>query len=155
MEISEIRQPISEEQADELRPIFVAAFGRPPSKSFLERLNEKRDLSILLAHDGDALVGFKIGYTRFKGVFFSWLGAVDPPRRRTGVARGLVRHQHRLCCERGYDEVQTEAAGSNQAMLILNLQEGFEVSGVQLGHEDALTVQLRERLGHPEGPSIE
>ena len=31
-------------------------------------------------------------------------------------------------------------------MLILNLQEGFEVSGMHLGNGDALTVQLRKRL---------
>ena len=51
------------------------------------RLNEKKDLSLLLAHDEGHLIGFKIGYTRFKGIFFSWLGAVEPSSRGNGVAR--------------------------------------------------------------------
>jgi len=149
MEISEIRNSVTEEQAARLHSIFLGAFNTPPSESFLERLNEKNDLSVLLAQDGGVLVGFKIGYTRFKGVFFSWLGAVDLQHRRCGIARRLVRHQHKLCLDRGYNEIQTESSGSNQPMLILNLQEGFEVSGVHLGHEDALTVQLRKRLDQP------
>ncbi|MFT5108521.1 MAG: ribosomal protein S18 acetylase RimI-like enzyme [Verrucomicrobiales bacterium] len=146
MEITEIRRAVTEDQASQLRPIFVDAFGEPPSDSFLERLNEKGQLSVLLAHSGDLVIGFKIGYTRFKGVFFSWLGAVAPGHRRRGVARRLIQHQHRLCAERGYHELQTEALASNQAMLILNLEEGFEVGGVHLGRDDALTVQLRKRL---------
>ncbi|MGI9244218.1 MAG: hypothetical protein ACR2RV_25695, partial [Verrucomicrobiales bacterium] len=75
MEITEICRVVTEEQADRLRPIFVDALGEPPSESFLERLNEKGDLSVLLACSGDLVIGFKIGYTRFRGVFFSWLGA--------------------------------------------------------------------------------
>ncbi len=155
MKITEIRHEVTEEQAARLRPIFTDSFGTPPSESFLERLNEKRDLSVLLAHLDQELVGFKIGYTRFRGIFFSWLGAVAPERRRSGVARRLLQHQHRLCVERGYDEIQTESAGTNRPMLILNLQEGFEASGMHLGHEDALTVQLRKRIkpGHRAEPS--
>ena len=149
MKITEICRPVTEEQASQLRPIFVEAFGVAPSESFLERLNEKNDLSVLLAHRGDLLIGFKIGYTRFKGVFFSWLGAVVSGYRREGVARKLLQEQHRLCSERGYGELQTEASGSNPAMFILNLEEGFEVSGVHLGRHDVLTVQLRKYLSQP------
>lgn len=151
MEITEIRGAVTEGQANQLHSIFLDSFGTAPSESFLERLNEKRDLSLLLAHDEGKLIGFKIGYTRFKGVFFSWLGAVDPGRRRAGVARRLLQDQHSLCVNRGYDEIQTESSGSNRPMLILNLQEGFEVSGIHLGHEEVLTVQLRKRLNQNQG----
>ena len=146
MQITEIRESVTAEQAAQLVPIFQDAFDIPLSTSFLARLNEKNDLSVLLAHNKGALIGFKIGYTRFKGIFFSWLGAIALDHRRCGVARQLIQHQHKLCSDRGYDEIQTESAGTNQAMLILNLQEGFEVSGMHLGHGDALTVQLRKRL---------
>ena len=146
MQITEIRETVTAEQAAQLVPIFRDAFNTPPSANFLERLNEKSDLSVLLAHDKDTLIGFKIGYTRFKGIFFSWLGATALSHRRSGVARQLAQRQHEFCLDRGYDEIQTESAGTNQAMLILNLQEGFEVSGMHLGHGDALTVQLRKHL---------
>ena len=146
MQITELTKPITHEQASRLTSVFTDAFDAPPSDTFLERLNEKADLSVLIAEEDGELVGFKIGYTRFKGIFFSWLGAVAVDRRRSGIGRALLRHQHELCTERSYEEIQTESAGSNQSMLILNLQEGFEVSGVHLGHNDALTVQLRKRL---------
>ena len=146
MEISEIQAPVSQDMASQLAVVFEEAFGEPPSGSFLGRLNEKRDLSVLVAEEEGKIVGFKIGYTRYRGVFFSWLGAVLPGHHRRGIARALLRRQHELCAERGFQEIQTEAAGTNKAMLVLNLQEGFEVSGVHLGHEDNVTVQLRKRL---------
>ena len=146
MEITEIRKAVTEEEVSLIRPIFAEAFGESPSDSFLERLNEKRDLSVLLAWSSETIIGFKIGYARFKGIYYSWLGGVAPDYRRKGIARELTRYQHRLCADRGYVEVQTETMGTNQAMLILNLREGFEVSGVHLGRKDALTVQLRKFL---------
>ena len=146
MKITEIESSITEDQATQLKVVFADAFGTPPSESFLERLNEKKDLSILMAHSGDEIIGFKIGYTRFKGIFFSWLGAVLTEHRRQGVARELIRHQHKLCSMRGYKELQTESSGTKEGMLILNLKEGFEVYGFHLGHEDSPTVQLRKRL---------
>jgi len=146
MQISELQPPLSQKQVAELAALFTEAFETPPSDSFIERLNEKQDLLVLVATVNSEVIGFKIGYTRFKAVFFSWLGAVACSKRRSGVARTLLRHQHKLCEERGYKELQTESAGSNQAMLILNLQEGFEISGVHLGRSDILTVQLRKYL---------
>ena len=71
MQITEIRKLVTADQTAQLAPIFREAFDTSPSTSFLERLNEKSDLSVLLAHDEDAIIGFKIGYTRFKGIFFS------------------------------------------------------------------------------------
>ena len=146
MQISELRNPITKEQAARLESIFTDAFDTPPSDTFLERLHEKTDLSVLIAEEDGEIVGFKIGYMRFRGIFFSWLGAVAMENRRNGIGRALLKRQHELCSERGYDEIQAESAGSNQAMLILNLQEGFEVSGMHLGRNDVLTVQLRKQL---------
>lgn len=143
MNILEITNKISEEEVSSLIPLFTEAFGEPPSDNFYERLNEKNGLSILLAKEGDSLVGFKIGYTRFQGIYFSWLGAVASSHRRKGIARALLKEQHRLCTERGFTEIQTEASSTNRDMLILNLQEGFDVFGVHMGHK-GLTVQLRK-----------
>ena len=145
MTIQEIRDRITAEKVEQLIPVFTEAFGQPPSDTFLERLNEKRDLSVLLAVEEDQILGFKIGYTRFRGVFFSWLGAVTETHHRKGIARDLLREQHRICSERGFEEIQTEASGTNRNMLILNLQEGFEVYGVHMG-QDEVKVELRKFL---------
>jgi len=145
MTIREIRESISQEDAHILTPIFTEAFGQPPTDSFLERLNEKRDLSVLIAEEEERIIGFKIGYTRYRGIFFSWLGGVDKSYLRQGVARDLLKEQHQLCLERGYEEIQTETSGTNRSMLILNLQEGFEVYGVHMG-QDEVKVELRKFL---------
>lgn len=50
VQIKEIKAPIMVNQAEELTSIFTEAFGQQPSDSFLERLNEKKDLSVLLAY---------------------------------------------------------------------------------------------------------
>jgi predicted GNAT superfamily acetyltransferase len=149
MTITEIQGTISQKESESLTDLFTEAFRASPSKAFNERLNEKPGLSVLLAWEDEKIVGFKIGYQRFRGIFFSWLGAVTRDYRRNGIARALLREQHRLCASRGYFEIQTEAAGKNAAMLILNLQEGFEVYGVHLGHQYKLTVQLRRQLSAP------
>ena len=145
MHISELAQPLSGEQIDQIIPVFTSAFGHPPATDFVDRLNEKRKLSILVAGDG-SIEGFKIGYERYRNVFFSWLGAVKAERQRRGVARALLQHQHRLCFARGYHEIQTETFGDGNGMLLLNLQEGFEVFGTQLGSDNRLRVQLRKML---------
>jgi ribosomal protein S18 acetylase RimI-like enzyme len=143
MKILEIRNDIAQEDVSSLIPVFTEAFGKPPSDNFYERLNEKNGLSVLLAKEDESLVGFKIGYTRFQGIYFSWLGAIATAHRRKGIARALLREQHRLCAERGFNEIQTEASSTNRDMLILNLQEGFDVFGVHMGHK-GLTVELRK-----------
>lgn len=150
MDIIELSKPISAKDIEKLTELFTEAFGTPPSEEFLDRLNEKSDLSVFVARQESAIVGFKIGYRRFQGIFFSWLGAVARSHRRSGVARALLKRQHLLCEQRGYREVQTEASGGNQPMLILNLQEGFEVYGVHVGHQDKLTVQMRKPLVNSE-----
>ena len=146
MKIIEIRNTISQEEAQSLYEVFSEAFHKPPSSSFLQRLNEKQNLSVLIAKEGNKVVGFKIGYQRFQGIFFSWLGAVAKEHQQKGIARKLSRTQHQNCLERGFQEIQTEAAGNNSAMLILNLKEKFEVYGTHLGYQNDLTVQLRKSL---------
>lgn len=145
MHITELARPISTEQIGQIVAVFTSAFGHPPSADFAERLNEKRNLSVLVAGDR-SIDGFKIGYERFRGVFFSWLGGVKTECQRQGIARALLQYQHRLCLHRGYHEIQTETFGDGNGMLLLNLREGFEIFGTHLGGDGRLRVQLRRML---------
>lgn len=145
MEVTETRGTVSPEETERLAGVFASVFGKDPSLKFEERLNEKRGLSVLVEGEGE-IRGFKVGYERFRGVFFSWLGGVIPEFRRRGIARGLLREQHRVCLDRGYVEIQTETYGDGNGMLLLNLSEGFEIYGTYLGDDRRLRVQLRKRL---------
>ena len=126
--------------------VFEEDFGEKPDADFLDRVNEKHKLLVTLAYIDENLVGFKIGYEKHRGTFFSWLGAVAPEHRRNGIARKLLRHQHRSCEGAGYKEIQTTASGTNIGMLLLNLTEGFTIYGSYLGRNNELTVQLRKEL---------
>ena len=145
MHITELAQPVSTDQVGHIVGAFTSAFGRAPSAEFRKRLNEKRKLSVLIA-GVDSVDGFKIGYERSQLVFFSWLGGVKTECQRQGVARALLRHQHRLCSERGYHEIQTEIFADTNGMLLLNLQEGFGIYGTRLGDDNRLRVQLKKTL---------
>lgn len=144
MKIIELSESITEEIAQEIASVFSEAFGTKTSSDFLERVNEKQGLLVTLAYIEGELAGFKIGYTKYRGIFFSWLGAVLPRFHRKGIARALLLHQHLACSKLGYTEIQTETHGNNKGMLLLNIQEGFTIFGCHLGHNNEISVQLRK-----------
>lgn len=146
MKIVKLSNSIDESTAENIQSVFFQAFGTEANPDFLARVNEKRGILVILAYINDELVGFKLGYEKHRGTFFSWLGAVLPSHRRKGVARALLNHQHQQCVLNGYHEIQTEAQGTNAGMLILNLREGFSIFGTHLGHNNEITVQLRKLL---------
>jgi predicted GNAT superfamily acetyltransferase len=78
-----------------------------------------------------ALLGFKLGYPRDEGVFYSWLGGIHPSIRRQGVGRRLMQLQHDWARKRGYAFVETRTRATNNAMIILNLQSGFTIVGYE------------------------
>jgi ribosomal protein S18 acetylase RimI-like enzyme len=145
MHITELSAPISEAQAAQVALVFESAFGHRPASQFVDRLNEKQKLLVVVA-GRDSVDGFKIGYERFRGVFFSWLGGVMPGCRRQGIARALLREQHRICSDLGYREIQTETYADSNRMILLNLREGFEIYGTHLAQDGRLRVHLRKSL---------
>lgn len=87
------------------------------------------DLALIEEH----LVGYKIGYERKPGHFYSWLGGVDPDFRGLGIAAVLLQNQHQWCRESGYRVVRTQTYNQWRGMLILNLKQGFNIVGTQQG----------------------
>jgi predicted GNAT superfamily acetyltransferase len=88
------------------------------------------DPALLRELDG-RLVGFKLGYAMTESRYYSWLGGVHPSARGSGVARQLMRHQHRWLQERGCMQVDTSTDQGNAAMARVNQQEGFTVCGTR------------------------
>lgn len=87
----------------------------------------------VVARDGSGrLVGFKLGYRRGAGLFYSWLGGIHPDVRRQGLARRLMTAQHDWARGRGYRSVETRTRASNNPMIILNLESGFYVAGFEV-----------------------
>ena len=93
-----------------------------------------------------ALLGFKLGYERGEGIFYSWLGGIHPSIRRQGVGRRLMQLQHDWARERGYAFVETRTRTANNAMIILNLQSGFQIVGYDENSAGQPTVTQRAAL---------
>jgi GNAT superfamily N-acetyltransferase len=55
---------------------------------------------------------------------------VLPTHRKQGIATDLMREQHRLAKELGYAYVRTRTKNKYREMLVLNIKNGFDVTGV-------------------------
>jgi GNAT superfamily N-acetyltransferase len=146
MKFIEYNVPLNEEQIHELAALFRLTFGHEAPDDFGDILNEKHNLIALLAIEEEHVVGFKLGYERYRQTFFSWLGGVIPQRRREGIANLLMREQHQRVAELGYTEIQTETFGDEPGMLILNLKEGFTIYGTHVGTDRRVRVEMTKRL---------
>src|SRR4051794_1838293 len=81
-----------------------------------DRLPRIERPAVVAARGADgALLGFKLGYERGEGTFYSWLGGVHPSIRRQGIGRRLMQLQHDWARERGYHCVETRTRTANNA----------------------------------------
>ncbi|KAB7725605.1 GNAT family N-acetyltransferase [Rudanella paleaurantiibacter] len=113
----------------------------------LDYQQARTPLLIGLAFDGPALIGYKIGYERKPGHFYSWLGGVLPTYRGQGIASALMTGQHDWCRQRGYHTLRTQTYNQWRSMLILNLRHGFDIVGTVQGTR-GLTIVLEKKLVH-------
>jgi GNAT superfamily N-acetyltransferase len=102
---------------------------------------KREDPLLLIARDshGD-VVGYRFGHALppegNERIFLDQDGGVKPNCRRQGVGRALLKEQHRLARERGYSRIRTGTALELKPMIILNLQEGFDIVDLQLVKTD-------------------
>lgn len=104
----------------------------------LDRLPHLAEPSLWLAESNSEWVAFKLGYRRGQTNFYSWLGGVDPDHRRRGLAAELTRRQHEEAAANGYAHIETRTRAANNAMIIVNLRQGFHVAGFEVdgaGHK--------------------
>ena len=113
---------------DEVTRLARSVF-KEPTLDLAWRLSVMPQATAVLARSQGRLVGFKLGYAMTESKYYSWLGGVHLSVRGNGVARQLMRHQHRWLRERGCTQVETATDQGNVAMARVNLQEGFTVCG--------------------------
>lgn len=97
--------------------------------------NQEDPLLLLALTPDDAVVGYRFAHALPselpRRVLYDQAGGVIPSHRRRGIGRALLREQHRIAAERGYDVMRTETALDLKPMIILNLQEGFDIVGMR------------------------
>jgi len=112
---------------DALLDVYQQLFEDAKLDFFIERVQNKKDLIIVLCYDQNTLAGFKLGYRYDENTFYSWVGGVLSCFRKQGIAQKLMEHQHMYAKEKGYQKVRTKSMNRFKPMMILNLKNGFEI----------------------------
>lgn len=111
-------------------PLAQKIFGPGISRAKIDaRLAGRAALVQAGFFEGEA-VGVKIGYVE-GDVFYSWLGGVRDDRRKLGVATDLATAQHQWAFDRGLRRIRTKTLNEWTEMLILNLRQGFRITGTE------------------------
>lgn len=136
-----------ESMQEEVFNLYRTIFHSEPNDEARERLLHSHDLLIVLALDeNDLAVGFKIGYRQDPDTFYSWLGGVLPDYRRMGIASQMMKRQHDWAKEQGYRFVQTKTLNRWRDMLVLDLRDGFSITGTYVGKDGRLRIILEKEL---------
>lgn len=126
-----------------LQRVHEAVFGDALHEA---RLQDRPNFLMLLALEDDEVVGFKIGYEVEDGIFYSWLGGVDPQHRRKGIAMDLMERQHEELTKLGYEAVRTYSRNERKEMLIVNLKAGFNIVDTFTDHKGRHKIVLEKCL---------
>ncbi len=121
--------PLAEKVLQAMMVLEAACFLNHNSERFLYELEGKRNVLAVMAKHQQVYVGFKLGYERRRGHFYSWMGGVTPEYRGQGIARELMHRQHVELSRQGYQTVRTQTSNAFKRMLVLNLKCGFSIVG--------------------------
>lgn len=121
-------------------------FGQSQSHHLRAEAAGKQRLLTIVALEGNQVVGYKIGYERKPGHFYSWIGAVAPEFRRRGIGSELMRRQHAWCRAHGYQTIRTKTKNKWRDMIILNLRHGFDIIGAYTDERGEPKLILEKRL---------
>lgn len=112
----------------------------------LEELQEKEKLLLLIAKDGERVIGFKIGYRYADDTFYSWLGGVHADYRGKGIATQLMERQHELVRGLGYAKIRAISRNKRREMLLLNIKFGFDIVETFMSKKGTHKILLEKEL---------
>ena len=127
--------------ADLYEQIFGSSAGRVKKK-----LSERSDFVTVVAEDPVRVVGFKIGYPDKEHRFYSWLGGVHSEYRRRGIGEEMMHRQHAYCRQAGFLTIRTKTTNHWRAMLLLNICQGFNITGTYVGEQGNVKIILEKQL---------
>ncbi len=113
----------------------IPSFYHPYAAEEYERRLRTVPHLILVAYEAEKAVGFKVGYEREKGSFYSWMGGVLPTHHRQGIARKLAEAQERWAKAQGYPFITFKTLNRHRAMLHFALNNGFNITAVDAREE--------------------
>jgi len=103
---------------------------REQAEAWLRRISERRDPAAFVARHGDQIIAYLWGHSRDDAEFHISHIGVHPEHQRRGIGRALLRECEAACLSRGYRALTTSTYNRFRGMLVLLLQEGFDIQGV-------------------------
>jgi GNAT superfamily N-acetyltransferase len=136
----------------DLEPLYDlnrALFGED---RLINRYDHLDLIALMVTVDG-IRAGFKIGYGKENGVFYSAKGGILPVYRRLGLARMLMHDMMLKAAELGYSTFRFDTlASKHREMLIFGLKHGFRITSTEwMAEESDYRIELSVSI--PEYPS--
>jgi predicted GNAT superfamily acetyltransferase len=113
-----------------LLEVHEQVFDGQTRHELIQEIKEAPQLLTVIAYQNQQIIGYKMGYRRKEGHFYSWLGCVLEAYRGQGIAAKLMELQHDWCLKNGFHTVRTMTYNRWRSMLILNLKNGFNIVGL-------------------------
>ena len=115
----------------ELEPLLDLNRAIFDEERLINRYDHPDLIALMVTVDG-IRAGFKVGYGKDDGVFFSAKGGILPVYRRIGLARKLLNSMMLKASELGYQTFRYDTlASKHKNMLIFGLKEGFDITAAE------------------------
>lgn len=131
---------------EEILIVHFQVFSGQSREELIHEINTSPRLLTIVAYQNNQVVGYKMGYHRKDGHFYSWLGCVLPTHRGGGVASQLMKLQHDWCRANGYHTIRTMTYNQWRNMLILNIKHGFNIVGLLADKPGEPKIILEKKL---------
>ncbi|MFN8344584.1 MAG: GNAT family N-acetyltransferase [Spirosomataceae bacterium] len=129
-----------------LLELHFQVFSGQPREELIQEMQEAPHLFTIAAYQKQQMIGYKMGYRRKEGHFYSWLGCVADDFRGQGIASTLMQLQHEWCKKHGYHTIRTMTYNRWRNMLILNLKHGFNIVGLLADNAGEPKIILEKKL---------
>lgn len=109
----------------------------PPQtlEEFDAKLSNKDSLLILAVVDGNQ-AGYMVGIDDFKdGSFYSWMGAVLPEYRKSGIYTKLREFQEKWAAAKGYKSIKVKTWNRRVSMRIVLAKLGYNIVDLEIRPE--------------------
>jgi GNAT superfamily N-acetyltransferase len=109
-------------------PEFVQVYEE---EAYVRRLSERLHLILIAEVDGTS-AGFKVCYqSETPGILYSWMGAVLPAFRNSGIARAMAESQEAWARRQGFHTIRFKTRNRFVQMLHFGLSRGFRIVGFE------------------------
>jgi GNAT superfamily N-acetyltransferase len=114
-------------------------------EEFLRRYLGRHNVVQMVARMDHRAVGFVTGFELKPRVFFLWFLGVLSANRRQGVASQLLDAIHHWAAESDYDSVRCECFNRQRPMLLLALQNEYDIIGMRWDADHSENLILLEK----------